>query len=541
MLKFVKKACFLLKLLFKQYRINILRNKQKSPKFAALLRTRRGTMSYTSHYKKVHKVNLLLTLGLIILIVVPQIYIRDSDGRRLLIVSGAAVAGLAVLNYFIPISDKLKGLFFALLPITVIFALFFLDKFTLNKHYILFFTIIMTALYFDKQLILIFGAIVNIYTFAAYFSIPEKFLGGEHNIHLFITVYSIICGALVALYFLTDVGNKLILNSVLKEQEAQKLVRQLTDLFQTINQSVVKLNDSTSSVKHNMDKIHENSRSILEAVQQMAAAISHEAQNITQVNDAVLFSLQSMDKTAAVSQELAAKSQEMNLDMQENWRKVNQVSVFMNTLNDSIQTTALTVDELQESLQTVNSLLLGIQSIARQTNMLALNAAIEAYRAGDQGKGFVVVADEVRKLAEQSGEIATRITKVTQKLFEKIRAAQEKSHEGNQAADKGQSLLKEIAQSFDSMKESFDMINRQLKNNVDSICQTTNESYRLKEQIESAVAITEENTAATEEIVSILSSQNELIGMISQSIQQLKGLSGDLLDICNKIKSTAMV
>ena len=498
-------------------------------------------MNYTTHHKNVHKVNLFLTFCLIALIVVPLIHLFGLDKSKLFIISGVVVGGLATINYFVPTPDKVKGLIFALLPLTVVSALFFLDNFALNKHYILFFTIIMIALYFDKQLIIIFGIIVNIYFFILYFCIPTKFLGEEYNFALFFTVYSVICGALAALYFLTDVGNKLIMNSINKEQESQKLVQQLTDLLQTIDQSVIKLNDSTGNVKLNMGKIHENSQSILEGVEQMAAAINQEAQNITQINNAVLLSLQNMDKTATVSQEVAAKSQEMNRDVQENWHRVNQISEYMNTLNDSVQTATSTVDELQENLLMVNNLLLDIQSIAKQTNMLALNAAIEAAQAGEQGKGFAVVADEIRKLAEQSGGIASRITKVTHQLFEKSTAAQEKSHEGKQAVEKGQYLLQEITQSFNSMKESFDLISQQLKNNMDITWQTTDEFHKIKEQIESAVAITEENTAATEEIVSTLSSENEFIDTILQSVQQLNDLSRELLDICQHQESRSQI
>jgi len=46
------------------------------------------------------------------------------------------------------------------------------------------------------------------------------------------------------------------------------------------------------------------------------------------------------------------------------------------------------------------------------------------------------------------------------------------------------------------------------------------------------VAITEENTAATEEIVSSISTENDFIGVISQSLSQLNNLSKELLDIC---------
>ena len=270
------------------------------------------------------------------------------------------------------------------------------------------------------------------------------------------------------------------------------------------------------------------------------AAINNEAQNITQINNSVHVSLQNMEKAAAVSQDIAAISHKMNLDIQKNWNKVNQVTVFMNTLNDAVQTATSTVDELQENLQMVNSLLQGIENIASQTNLLALNAAIEAAQAGEHGRGFAVVADEVRKLAVQSREIASQITKVTNQIFEKSKTAQEKSHEGKKAVEEGHFVLQEITKSFNSMKESFDMTTLQLKNNMDTFLEITNEFHKLSEQIESTAAITEENTAATQEIVSTLSNEYEFIDMISQSTMQLKKLSQGLLDVCQKQGSDLM-
>ena len=206
---------------------------------------------------------------------------------------------------------------------------------------------------------------------------------------------------------------------------------------------------------------------------------------------------------------------------------------YMETLNDSVVTTAETVDELQESLQMVDSLLSGIENIAAQTNLLALNAAIEAARAGEHGRGFAVVADEIRKLADESREIASRITGVTHQLFEKSKAAQEKSRYGMEAVKEGNVLLQQIANSINSLQESFNRDILLLQDSSDTILQTTTELQKLGEQFESIVAITEENTAATEEIVSTISAENEFIGLISQSMAQLNDLSRKLLDICH--------
>ena len=68
---------------------------------------------------------------------------------------------------------------------------------------------------------------------------------------------------------------------------------------------------------------------------------------------------------------------------------------FSHVINDRIL-------ELSALNNTIEDIIMLVDSISEQTDLLALNAAIEAARAGEVGKGFAVVAQEVRRLAEQS-------------------------------------------------------------------------------------------------------------------------------------------
>lgn len=92
---------------------------------------------------------------------------------------------------------------------------------------------------------------------------------------------------------------------------------------------------------------------------------------------------------------------------------------------------------LSESLEEMAN---DIKIIARQTKLLSLNATIEAAHAGESGKGFSVVAAEVRSLASRYAEIATEMIKNSEKIQEKIVAAQKSAE---QSASVESSLLDE--------------------------------------------------------------------------------------------------
>lgn len=493
--------------------------------------------SKTHTTSKVHKINLVLTYLVIVLVVSPLLVLRGLDAASLYIFIGIGVAIISTIVFWLPFPDKIKGFLIAFIPLVVITALFFIDGYALNKHYILFFTVIMISLYFDEKLILLFTFFEILFVLAIYLVVPQNFLGDNVNTPLFITVLVLLISVSSALYFLTKAGKTLVEQSNKQEQKAAALATQLAVILAQVKSGALQLDKNTHSTLDHTTSFKEGSEIILQSVQQITEAIVHENEKVRVIDTIMQSASTTMQQTVENAELTLQQSKQVNDQMQTNWQKVNEVHAHMGTVQNAIYVTTETVDQLQVSFTHVQNLLNGIQDIANQTNLLALNAAIEAARAGEHGKGFAIVADEVRKLAEQSAKIASKITDVTQQLANRSLAAQTQSHAGKEAIVEGQQLLSEIATTFATMKENFLQSNENLLKNVAMIQQTATGLVDTHQHVQQLTSISEQNAASTEEIVSTLQSENDAIQLISTSVAELKTLSANLLVLCEETKN----
>ena len=348
------------------------------------------------------------------------------------------------------------------------------------------------------------------------------------SFEIFITMLVAVDGIILLLYFLAKWGNDLIEKSARTEAHAQELLKKLQESSHSMENTTLELDKNVTSFKKEFAGIYSASQGILDSIQQMSAAIEEEASSIYMINDSMTSSLQSIDQTVTISKGVSEKSDEMTYKVDESWNKIHVIDGKMDTVNLTIKNTAETVSELKTSLEEINILLQGIQDIATQTNLLALNASIESARAGEHGKGFAVVAEQVRKLSEQSKEIVTNITEVTEDIFIKAEVAVRRSVEGEKAASDSVRTIHELSEYFTEIKDSYRETNEELNKGLGEIESAAKEFALIQEQMTNVASISEENSASTQEILSFVEAENSQIVRINTAVTNLQDLGSNL-------------
>lgn len=481
--------------------------------------------------QRIHKLNVKILILLVIIINIPLVAKHGFIGSALYIGVGLFIILLVTLNYFSKLKYEVKSFLFAAIPGSVILALFVLDGYGLNKHYLLFLTVIMAAIYFNKKILVTYASFLCVAIIALFIICPEKIAGENTAITMFVTIILVYLSMIHLLNCLTDWGRELIIAAEEKALESKKHLEETQKLLATIEMTTKTISSKSDEVEQTATTLGKVSQTIVQSTEQITKSTQQEANAIVDMQRVMTSSRTVLDDTVTMSNEALQQSEEVHSEIVDNTASVEKVTNHIDTLSDSMDITVQTMEDLQSSLQLVNDLLADITNIADQTNLLALNAAIEAARAGEHGKGFEVVAEEVRKLAEQSAGTVVKINEVTTQLFEKSAVAQQQSLIGQSSATESQTLLRQMDQAFQTIQQSSDVSNRNIQQSVSAIQNISVQFTNLLQQVDSISMLSQENRHAAEHILASIFEETTLLETISKATNELSQLNEQLIDL----------
>ncbi len=485
--------------------------------------------------RRVSRLNVIV-IWVISMALTGQAFLTGSTQVALKI--GAATFAAAVLStvlYFLNLNLKFTAISIVFIPVITASFLSYIEGGAAPAKIFLIYIISISeiALYFRKDLLLLFGGLLNIYLITFYLLSPQGLLGSYYSLEDFTARLFMLNGNLLFLFFLTKWVEEIMSEADERERQTNHLLEKLQHGMTEITRGTGALEAQLTESKDDVAKTLEISGIVSTVINEIAKGVESEALSMVEISKVMHKADQAMQDTIGISNRVVGNFEQLDGMVHEGTDQLQEVHNSLEIVSTAISTTVETVDILQNDLVNMNSLLGNIARIAQQTNLLALNAAIEAARAGEKGKGFAVVADEVRKLADESQQMTEKTNQIVKEIQKVANSAQRDAKNGNQAVQKSKQaaeivvkLFTEILQEFNGMQED---INHELK--------IINDANKLFSgallQSDNVAAIAEEQAAATEEITATIVDQSQHIQQLTNILQKISQIGADLQEVLN--------
>ena len=302
----------------------------------------------------------------------------------------------------------------------------------------------------------------------------------------------------------------------------------ITELISSITNAAGDINSAISDFSESFSRMNGSIQEVTKSVTNIAENISGQAASTENATDSANIIANGIGNTTKEVENLDLNSKAMKNLSEQSVSAVYKMLDVNNKTKDDINTMYTQTEVTNKSIQNISQAANLINDISSQTNLLSLNASIEAARAGEAGRGFAVVAQEIGKLAEQSTAAANEIGNVIKEVLSNSSKSVQIMEGMNDTIEYQVGTLNDTNKIFNSLHEDIDMFIQ----SIDAISQMTQDTERQKDNVnenlaklndlaQDNAAATEETSAMTQELASIVELSNHTVGLLSEDINEL--------------------
>lgn len=290
-------------------------------------------------------------------------------------------------------------------------------------------------------------------------------------------------------------------------EQLETELEQQTQVIDDVDTQVIQAIQTAEDITTSADRISEEANDQAESMNQVANEVAGMSATVEEI--------------ASTADEVAAVSEQAEELAEEGRGAATEAIDVMERVDDSAQTVATDVEQLQGRVNEIDEIVEVINDISAQTNLLALNASIEAARAGEAGDGFAVVASEVKSLAEDSQEHASTIEQMVSDIkedtAETVTSLEETTKEVNRGIEQVTTAMDTLQDIAESVQEASQGIREVSDATADQAASTEEVASMVDELVEQADSVADE----VESIAEANEHQAENVDQISETVQQL--------------------
>ena len=183
------------------------------------------------------------------------------------------------------------------------------------------------------------------------------------------------------------------------------------------------------------------------------------------------------------------------------------------------------LENLNQYMDEMNSIVELIGGITNQTSLLALNASIEAARAGEAGRGFSVVATEISGMATRTKEATVHITELISNVSNAIMEVVGVVSNMIDGINEEKTGASNAEESFESIEDSTRAIQKNADTLSRSISELQNANKEIIDSIQTISAISQQVSAHAGETMQAEDENLNVMQDVSAIMQKLATLA----------------
>lgn len=312
-------------------------------------------------------------------------------------------------------------------------------------------------------------------------------------------------------------------SSVQLQQELRKIVDNIKQSSESLINSANQLTGMAQSTRTTVDSVCDSMRGITDASVTQNEETTVAIGNVQGMANEISYISHIMDS-------LTQHANQMSEAEQASETIIHQLNASNEETIDTITNVAEQINALHSSVESIQTAINMIQSIAEETDLLSLNANIEAARAGESGRGFSVVATQISKLADQSNstaenvaDIITNIIAEADRMVEMMGDVKNKIYEQQKKLDDTMDKSSAVALGVNNSLRDIDTIRDKisvLSQSGDSIQDIVTNLASIAEQNESSTQATMDSALGMSDTMNSLESASESLKDMARALDE---------------------